>query len=59
MHVKIVWLGVFVRLLAVRTGPDPGTELASVNLFPIVDYLAQPWYSGTLLQVEELTPNTT
>ena len=58
IHVKIVWIS--VRLLAVRSGPDTGTELASVNLFPIMDYLAQcgtvvcycRWRSSVLTQLD-------
>lgn len=44
MFATVVELGLFVRLLAMRSGPVPGDQLAFGNLFPILDYLDQLSY---------------
>lgn len=49
-----VWQScLLVRLLTVRVGSLPGAWLAFGNLFPMMDYLAQPWCKGRSLVLHQ------
>lgn len=54
MCIRVVLLGLFGRLLAVRLGPVPDTELAFGNRFLVLDYLAHPFCKGRSLVLPQL-----